>query len=401
MNARALVLPLAAALAAAPAAQAQDVLRVHEWGTFTSFAGANGVLLEFSTDPGKDLPSFVYTRDRAAALPSASRGKSAPSLQRMETPVIYFYTDAPREVEVEVKFPKGVLTEFYPRPRDFGPQASDPALEGGFLRWGKVRIEPEERGATLQLPTLAAGDDRAKAEHYLFARETKSALVRVCSEDGVRPAEAEKFLFYRGIGSFEAMRVRALGGGRVAIELKPCCGPSAIVLEVADDGRARLAVANLLVKDSQVQVALPAELRPANEVAAELENTLFGQLTGAGLFEDEARAMVKTWRASYFESPGLRVLYIMDRAFTDAVLPLTIKPAPDVLERVMLGRAEVLTPERERAIEEALRDGADAGALAARLGRYAAAAIERVVAMSADAEVKRRGQALLAEMKKQ
>src|SRR5688572_7742599 len=37
---------------------------VHEWGTFTGFAGSDGVHLPFHSTIGGDLPSFVQTRQR-------------------------------------------------------------------------------------------------------------------------------------------------------------------------------------------------------------------------------------------------------------------------------------------------------------------------------------------------
>jgi hypothetical protein len=397
-------LGLAAGLLAAPlpaGAGESAGLVVHEWGTFTSFSGADGALLDFATTPGKDLPSFVYTRESLEHARIASRGKSAPARERMETPVVYFYSEAPREVEVEVRFPKGVLTEFYPHVRDYAPRAESGARAGGLLRWGKVKILPGDAAAA-SLPGLAPGDDRARAEHYLYARETDAALVRVCAENGDNETEAEKFLFYRGVGSFELpVAARALGGGRVALQVDGAAEIArALVLEVADDGRARLAEVDLAPRGRDREVALPADFRPAAVVGRELEERLLEELEQAGLFEKEARAMVKTWRASYFASAGLRVLYVLPRAFTDEVLPLSVKPAPDALVRVLLGRMEVLTPEREAAVAAALRGDSAAAREAALgpLGRYAAAAVERVVAASADEAVRRRGRALLEEM---
>ena len=59
--------------------------------------------------------------------------------------------------------------------------------------------------------------------------------------------------------------------------------------------------------------------------------------------------MIKTWRDSWFEE-GMRVFYILPRQTTDAVLPITIEPRPADLVRVLVGRAEVITPEMEKAV---------------------------------------------------
>src|SRR5207249_1491997 len=65
----------------------------------------------------------------------------------------------------------------------------------------------------------------------------------------------------------------------------------------------------------------------------------------------EADAMIDTWRHSYFETPGLRVFWIVPRASTDLSLPMTMIPKPDALERVLVARSEVLTPEFEKKLQ--------------------------------------------------
>jgi hypothetical protein len=42
------------------------------------------------------------------------------------------------------------------------------------------------------------------------------------------------------------------------------------------------------------------------------------------------------------------VLYILPRTWTDETLPLTLHPQPKELARVMVGRAEIITPELQR-----------------------------------------------------
>src|SRR5947208_12532752 len=43
---------------------------VHEWGTFTSFAGSDGVQLEFRPLVDTDLPPFVLNREDQFGWPS-------------------------------------------------------------------------------------------------------------------------------------------------------------------------------------------------------------------------------------------------------------------------------------------------------------------------------------------
>jgi hypothetical protein len=78
------------------------------------------------------------------------------------------------------------------------------------------------------------------------------------------------------------------------------------------------------------------------EAIADLRASMKRSLVSAGLFDDEAAAMLDTWSDSYFKSPGLRALYLVPRAWTDYFLPLDIS-VPTTLTRVLVGRID-LTP---------------------------------------------------------
>src|SRR5690348_16841075 len=75
----------------------------HEWGTFTSVQGADGVLVDWNVLQSARLPGFTYDwhkpglRRQPAAVVMPGKG-AITALQRMETPVIYFY--AKREQKV-------------------------------------------------------------------------------------------------------------------------------------------------------------------------------------------------------------------------------------------------------------------------------------------------------------
>ena len=113
--------------------------------------------------------------------------------------------------------------------------------------------------------------------------------------------------------------------------------------------------------------------------------------------------MVNTWEKSYFRTEGLRLLYLLPRQTTDHVIPIEIRPVPDKLVRVMVGRIEILTPEKERQIENFIsRLGAnefsvrrEATSELARLGRITEPALRRVVAKTNDPEVRARALSLI------
>jgi len=114
---------------------------VHEWGTFTSVQGADGVLLPWNPLETTQLPRFVHDwnkpglgRRPAGALNHETKSLFV-TLQRMETPVIYFYSDHEHTVDVTVRFPQGLITEWYPQAHDIGPSVFSPnklatALDG-------------------------------------------------------------------------------------------------------------------------------------------------------------------------------------------------------------------------------------------------------------------------------
>ena len=65
--------------------------------------------------------------------------------------------------------------------------------------------------------------------------------------------------------------------------------------------------------------------------------------------------MLETWRDSWFED-GTRVFYIVPRTSVDAILPLTITPAPTDIKRVFVGRMELVTPAVQQTVEAAIAD---------------------------------------------
>ena len=76
-------------------------------------------------------------------------------------------------------------------------------------------------------------------------------------------------------------------------------------------------------------------------------------LVGQGLYRDEARAMVETWKDSWFEEGG-RLIYIVPSEFISKVLPLTIDPVPGQIVRVFVSRLEIVTPATLMAVKTAL-----------------------------------------------
>jgi hypothetical protein len=359
-------------------------LIVHEWGTFTNFAGADGVYMDYRPLIGNDLPAFVFDRSKQAQLTYRIKMLSAfikadvVTRSRMETPVTYFYTDQPMELQARVDFPRGLLTEFYPPGIAMGPPAMPlddaPPIGKSFLDWGRITITPQH--ARLSPPPRIPAVE--KDNPYAAARQTDSDIVRVTNGDGTFD---EKFLFYRGVGNFDLpVKMQSLGDDRFAIHNTGREPIHAAILVQVRKGRIRFASIGPLEHDATIQ--LPTEPRTLEA----LGDAMADDLAAEGLYVKEARAMVNTWKASWFGEEGTRLLYLPPQSFTDAELPLHIMPKPSTCLRVMVGRLETLTPEMESRIEQLLEqmgsDDCAAREEAMRqfreLGRFAEPALRRI-----------------------
>jgi hypothetical protein len=286
---------------------------VHEWGTFTSVAGANGESVMWAPlRAAADLPCFVH---------SIGPAKYWPGLIRMETPVDYFYTQTPARVSVHVDFPDGTVTEWYPK-----AVQADRSID-----WNDLTILP---GASLVLPS-SKGTSR-----YYAARATDSAELQSGGEN-------EKVLFYRGMGNFKVpLEPVANGNGVVLRNNSAETIPLAILFE-NQNGR----IGYRITRNLKDNISLYAP--DLNAGFDSLRNDLTAALEQFGLYPKEAAAMVETWRDSWFEQ-GMRVIYLMPRATVDKVLPLKVTPAPKETQRVFVGRVEMLSPWTERTIRAAM-----------------------------------------------
>jgi len=318
-----LFIPVVTKLEAQDQSPRQDRFVAHEWGTFTSVSTADGLAQLWNPLSGpSELPSFVYQNSGRC-----SKVFRTLSLVRMETPVIYFYSDRNVRASVKVDFPGGCFTEWYPLARTEMRTIKT-------IEWNGFVAQP---GAKENFPV------DGRRSHYYPARETDAAPLSLGDEQRV---EQEKFLFYRGIGFFELPLSARLKDDQVIVR---SAGPEEIakvILFENREGRSGWRIHGPL--NGEATIARPALGQPVESLIREFEKTLVEQ----GLYEKEAAAMVKTWRDSWSEE-GLRVFYTVPRRATDAILPITINPQPSELARVFVGRAEIITPEMEREIRAA------------------------------------------------
>lgn len=349
-----------------------DRVTAHEWGTFTSVAGEDGRAIEWLPLSGPtDLPCFVehfqnsnvvkiLPTEDARLIDYETARSHLWGKVRMETPVLYFYGPRETAVSVQVRFPRGLITEWYPHAKASLMGVTATSLRNpqfsSVLDWGRVVIAPARSAA---LPTESG------KSHYYAARETEASPVSVGTQ-------SEKFLFYRGVANFDVpLSARVTPGD--SVELRNL-GPDAIPNVVLFERRG-----------SQIGYRIGGALASGGTLAPptldgsveSLRSDLYKMLIAAGLFPEEASAMLETWRDSWFED-GVRVFYIVPPKAVDAFLPLSITPAPASVARVFVGRMEVVTPSVQQTVESAIMSH-DAATLE-RYGRFLGPISDRILA---------------------
>lgn len=371
-------LPLTTLLAGMNPATAYQL---HEWGTFTTVAGSDGVLLTGLQREEEPLPPFVHAHfglengqvQNPAELqrlfkqhgtlgfnPPNTKGLGERPVSgvtvKMETPVIYFHSDTAFKAHVKVGFEGGTISQWYPErsggetlpepPHSANPMEHPTPLEKwlldftqayrGGIEWDVDVLTPEESRSTL---TFKPRD----SANWLRARVPEANVVRTAS------GETENYLFYRGIGNFttglhttvspdETLHLANNTGGDI---------PYLLVFEQTH-GKVRWhADAAGIKSGGKLDIAEPTLTPVGDGFPAPIYQSMKAGLTASGLLASEADAMIRTWWTSYFERDGLRIFWIVPRATTDRILPLTVTPVPDKIVRVLVGRSEILRPRLE------------------------------------------------------
>jgi hypothetical protein len=345
-------------------------LTAHEWGTFTSIAGHDGRAADWLPLAGStDLPAFVE-HFQTPNFKGGARGTV-----RMETPVLYFYTNHTTAVSVHVSFAQGLITEWYPHADRVEPVGlqTQTRMVAYYNEWNRLQKQPDSSiswdSITLEPGSSPSLPREGSTNHYYAARQTSSTPLRIKTQGG---DQTEKFLFYRGVASFSVpMSVKLASDGKILTQnLSAQEIPAMLLFERRGDKF------GFRVGDASIAQATldPPEL---NANMDSLKRAVEDMLIAPGLYQDEAQAMFETWSDSWFEE-GSRLLYIVPREFVDRVLPLSINPAPAQTVRVFVGRMELVTPATQHAVEQALATH-DRTALA-RYNRFLVPILESMIA---------------------
>lgn len=352
----------------------------HEWGTFTSLYGSDGSQLSKIYREEENLPGFVYKlQDIQAGRPVKESNKITEAgvfyaktelknvTVKMETPVIYFYSKDAFTANVKVTFNNGLIGQWYPQcvnkpavgyreQTASNTAAASVELSGVTTNNFQPDLNPKidfsnaANSAAWCIKVHAPSDmttsvvKKGETSTWTTPRETDANIISYGKE-------REKYIFYRGLGNFSMpVKVSFDNSGRLSLENSSSSKlPYLFVYERKDDGKAMVYWTGPMEAGESRTVTVNAE--PGSSFAEKILE--FQQaLVKAGLYDKEASAMLETWEKSYFNHPGLRVFWIAPRAFTDKIIPLTISPAPEKMERVLVGRSEILRPSFEKRFVE-------------------------------------------------
>lgn len=334
-------------------AQNNSGFNVHEWGTFTTLQSSNGMRLAGLQKDEETLPSFVNNIAHSYYYNGFLFGPKGfmentwfeHVTVKMETPVLYFYSDAQRNVSVNVNFKNGSISQWYPERVDGESTQYQSHLDfsqpkTGWIKWNATVLPPNSN---------ANFSDSSNLETPQWVRPRATASNLVQGSNG----EIEKFLFYRGIANFDVpVKVEFNTTGKLVITNTGSDKISyAVVYEKTNGQQANIWWSGAMDGGDYKIICKPVSATSASDL--NIEMTRFEDaLVNAGLFDDEAKALLCTWQESYFQHSGLKVFWIAPRSFTDSILPIAITPVPQDLQRVIVGRSEVLTVQMEQELKQ-------------------------------------------------
>lgn len=358
-----------------------DPLVVHEWGTFTVLQDDHGNAIDGVNINEESLPSFVQelapnlAPDSHELAPLIGLGYFQPrrskgiaryyhaARMRMETPIIYLYPpqDQPaRQVDVNVKFNGGWITEWYPPAKVDSPgyTARNQNLMAGLtpstvgsIAWHDLK--------TVDVAKLPETDYPV----WLAPRQTAARIVQTAS------GECEKYLFYRGVANLEApLRVTRNGQALTVHANQDSTCPiddfrNLNLWLVHVDAKGKLQYHRVDVDLDQPESGQAFASTQAtfddSKVGGlpDLRAEMISALVGRGLYGDEAEAMLNTWEASYFRTSGLRLFFTLPQSWTDKVLPLDVTGYERTeVVRAMIGRIELISG-RQRELIRKISEG--------------------------------------------
>jgi hypothetical protein len=228
-------------------------------------------------------------------------------------------------LNVRVDFPGGKPAVWWPANTNSLTNRLNNAQPLTLLQWN-AQLKPSN-AASFKHTALPKG-------HWMEAlRDVKADDVLVYSRG---EPQFERFIYYDGlIPAPKGLAIQVKGD---AISLKSHAKHALLdvtVVDLRDVRKIRTGRIAQIDAEGEVQKVELVE-RDQSKWPFDGMKELVGQLTKAGLTEDEAKALVAVWHKPFFETEGVGVFYRLPQEIYDQVLPLTVTPKPDKNVRNML-----------------------------------------------------------------
>jgi len=346
-------------------------LVVHEWGTITTRHAPDGTpegrLNHIA--PSEVLPPFVHryepapTKDKPdKTLVKTPLTPGRPDVtMRLETPVIYFHIvpngPPPGPFDVDVRLRGGILNEFYPQGDgsvEVDVERAQQKMQAGVLppTWdGEVLNNYVVGGLRWKGLSLRDSVSPPLTTNHLWLAPRQVRAAGVVARSG----ESERYLFYRGVAHLDALVQTELTAKDIVLRSpkrmlwlrEPTASiPHLWLVDIRPNGssafrdEAALSISRDAVSVELRRLPLFTEREYGMRKLDELRASMKRELLAGGLYEDEAEAMLETWKESYYHMPGLRVFYIVPQQWLRYFLPLQIS-APHEMKRVLVGRIDI------------------------------------------------------------
>jgi len=399
-------------------------LIVHEWGAVAYKQGLEPGKIDLGDD-ASDLPEFAQrwselAKEEAAKTPDEGDNLlPGVKLEIIKKPIVYFYSDKRETITFTVACPHGLLSTWWPKASSISPKPGDVSYndaltQSSMIQWrnfdlippGAPPVPPAVEGAlpdaapaqpapAPQMPTVP---DRAW--WWPICRDTDSALLNV-------NGTLEKFLFYRGILADSPPAILVDGGASLKYTLTNTLKKEPIrhLLAIhAEVGKVSYRYLPSIAAGATIQLDMGAASALKTATSAVLREQLADLLEAEGLFPKEAAGMSKIWQKTWFEEPGLRIIYFNPRGATYALLPITIDPRPAMPPtRTLLVSIECLKDSQDNVVQQLLKQLGD-GDFAERetaqkqliaLGKKAEKLLRQTLKKTDDEEIRNRITAIL------
>ena len=329
----------------ADAAPVQKGLVVHEWGVFYIHDDAE-VANADARGEWDDLPKFMYGHIIGRDIP-VNWGRT----EIRKQPVVFFHTPQALAVKMRIDFADGMPGVWWPGTRSPAALGTNRPKIGSHLEW-QLHLKEAPPGRRPQ----HNGYREVGKGHWVEAmRAVKCDEVYAVFGDGSLDVDREKFVYYDGIFPQGKWLKVGVEKDRVALTSRVKFPVHDVtVIDRRGDDKVKVGRIDKLDAGAEVKELKWTEVE-RDRFAAGAAETLVKQLVAAGLFKDEAEALLAARRRDLLETDGVTVFYRLPQAEYEKRMPMTLAPRAESLVRVGLVFHPHCEPDFAKRVAEQVR----------------------------------------------